>query len=70
MNTLLEIFRDSFVLKIAVGIVTYLSSSIMTVDNNVTYNPEFTKLVNVELQEKFIEMNDLYFNDNNQKTLE
>ena len=70
MNTLLDIFRDSYVLKMAVGIITFLSSTVMTVEKEVNYNPEFNQVVNIELQEKFLEIDQLYFNDTDQTTLQ
>lgn len=70
MNTLLEIFRGSFVLKMAIGVFTFLSSMITTVDDNsINYNAKFDNLIDIELQEKLTEMDNLYFNTNNSITL-
>tara|TARA_R110002073_G_scaffold15953_2_gene62109 strand:+ start:38605 stop:38820 length:216 start_codon:yes stop_codon:yes gene_type:complete len=70
MNTLLEVFRGSFVLKMAIGVFTFLSSMITTVDDNsINYNAKFDNLIDIELQEKLTEMDNLYFNTNNSITL-
>lgn len=70
MNTLIEIFRDSFVVKIFLGIITFLLTTVANVEgnNDASSKAKYKPLANLEIQKKIIEIGNTYFNDYQKST--
>ncbi len=64
MNTLFNIFKDSFVLKIFIGVIAFIFSYVINAedkdDKNIDIKTEYT-LLDVALEKKIMELDNAYF---------
>tara|TARA_R110001632_G_scaffold14337_10_gene48459 strand:- start:4833 stop:5069 length:237 start_codon:yes stop_codon:yes gene_type:complete len=61
MITLIELFRNSFVFKIFIGILTFASTSLFTTEEIKETKQTEVTFIEISLQEKMMELDNAYF---------
>tara|TARA_R110000787_G_scaffold55942_3_gene128817 strand:+ start:965 stop:1201 length:237 start_codon:yes stop_codon:yes gene_type:complete len=67
MITLIELFRNSFVFKIFIGILTFASTSLFTTEEIKETKKTEVTFIEVSLQEKMMELDNAYFDAYSEK---